>query len=128
MQSFAVTIDEVERKTGIDFYHALPDGIEEKIESSIDVSKWSFRSSSRSSGSSSYKTKQEKLKGQAKININTASRSELMKLPRIGPKTADKIIAYRSIHGSFFSLNDLQKVKGIGQKTVEKLSLYAKVY
>jgi len=128
LQSFAVSIDEVERKTGIDFYHSLPDEIENQIESSIDVSKWSFRSSSRSSGSSTYKTKQEKLKGQPKININTASKSELMKLPRIGPITADKILAYRSIHGSFYSLNDLQKIKGIGPKTVERLKPYAAVY
>jgi len=128
LQSFAVTIDEVERRTGIDFYHALPDVIEKQIESSIDVNKWSFRSSSRSSGSSTYKTKQEKLKGQPKININTASRGELMKLPLIDPKTADKIIAYRNIHGSFHSINELQKIKGIGPKTVEKLRPYAIVY
>ena len=128
LQSFAITIDEVERKTGIDFYHALPDGIENQIESTIDISKWSFRSSSSSSGSSTYQTKQEKLQGQPKININTASKSELMKLPGIGTVTADKIIAYRSIHGSFRSLNDLQKVKGIGPKTVEKLKPYARVY
>ena len=62
------------------------------------------------------------------ININTASKSELMKLPRIGPVTADKIIAYRSIHGSFYTLNDLQKIKGIGPKTVERLKPYAAVY
>jgi len=128
LQSFAVTIDEVERKTGIDFYHSLSDEIENQIESTIDVNKWSFRSSSSSSGSSTYKTKQEKLKGQPKININTASRSELMKLPRIGPITADKIIAYRRIHGSFYSLNDLQKIKGIGPKTVERLKPYVVVY
>ena len=128
LKSFAVSIDEVERKTGINFYHSLPDGIENQIESTIDISKWSFKSSSSSSGSSTYKTKQEKLKGQPKININTASKSELMKLPRIGPITADKIIAYRSIHGSFQSLNDLQKVKGIGPKIVAKLKPYARVY
>ena len=128
LKSFAVSIDEVERRTGIDFYYSLPDEIENQIESSIDVSKWSFRSSSRSSGSSTYKTKQEKLKGQPKININTASRSELMKLPSIGPKTADKILAYRNTYGSFRSLDDLQKIKGIGPKTVEKLKLYAIVY
>ena len=124
LQSFAVTIDEVENRTGIDFYHSLPDGIEEQIESTIDINKWSFRSSSRSSGSSTYKTKQEKLNGQPKININTASKSELMKLPRIGPKTADKIIAYRNTYGSFRSVDDLQKIKGIGPKTVDKLRLY----
>jgi len=125
LQSFAVTIDEVERRTGIDFYHALPDGIEEQTESTIDINKWSFKSSSRSSVSSTYKTKQEKLKGQAKININTATRSELMKLPSIGPKTADKILVYRNTYGSFRSLDDLQKIKGIGPKTVAKLRVYA---
>jgi len=127
IQSFAVTIDEVERKTGINFYHSLPDKIEEQIESNIDIGKWSFRSSKSYSGNSTYKTKQEKLKGQAKINVNTASRSELMKLPRIGPKTADKILAYRNTYGSFRSLDDLQKIKGIGPKTVAKLKLYAVV-
>jgi len=127
LQSFAVTIDEVENRTGIDFYHSLPDEIENQIESSINVNKWSFRSSSYS-GSSTYKTKQEKLQGQPKININTASRSELMKLPRIGPVTADKILAYRNSYGSFRSLNDLQKIKGIGPKTVEQLKPYATIY
>ena len=127
IQSLAVTIDEVERRTGINFYYSLPDKIEEQVESNIDISKWSFRSSSRSSGSSTYKTKQEKLKGQAKINVNTATRSELMKLPRIGPKTADKILAYRNSYGSFRSMDDLQKIKGIGPKTVVKLKLYAVV-
>ena len=128
LQSFAVTIDEVERRSGINFYHELPDKIEEQIESNIDISKWSFKSSSRSSGSSSNKTKQEKLEGQAKININTATRSELMKLPRIGPVTADKILAYRNTYGSFRSLDDLQKINGIGPKTVEKMKVYAIVY
>lgn len=47
LSSFATTIDEVEHRTGIDFYHALPDDIEEYIESTVDVSKWSLRSSSR---------------------------------------------------------------------------------
>ncbi len=128
LQSYAVTIDEVERVTGIDFFHALDDAIEEQIESTLKVSQWSFRSSSTySSGSSAYQTKQEKLAGKARINVNTASRSELMQLPRVGPATADKIIAYRKVHGPFRSLNDLQKIKGIGPKTVEQLKPYAAV-
>ena len=43
LESYAVTIDEVEYRTGIDFYPSLPDKIELQIESSINVSKWSFR-------------------------------------------------------------------------------------
>jgi len=42
LQSFAVTIDRVESVTGIDFFVDLPDGIEEQVESNLDVSKWSF--------------------------------------------------------------------------------------
>jgi endonuclease G len=124
LKSFAVSIDEVERRTGIDFYHLLPDEIENQIESTIDISKWSFRSSSSGSGSSTYRTKQEKLQGQPKININSASKTELMKLPGIGPKTADKIMTHRIIFGKFKSINDLEDVKGIGPKTMEKVKPY----
>ena len=37
----AVTIDEVERVTGIDFFHALPDDVEKQAESTIDKAVWS---------------------------------------------------------------------------------------
>lgn len=42
LQSFAVTVDEVERVTGIDFYPALPDEAEEIIESEMRTSDWNF--------------------------------------------------------------------------------------
>ncbi|MCP4647278.1 MAG: DNA/RNA non-specific endonuclease [bacterium] len=42
LQAYAVTINELEETTGIDFFPALPDDIEEKLESSIDLSAWSF--------------------------------------------------------------------------------------
>lgn len=57
----------------------------------------------------------------APININTASATELEKLPRIGPKMAQRIITYRTQHGPFRRKEDLMKVKGIGKKTFEKL-------
>lgn len=34
------TIDEVENLTGIDFFHALPDGVEDSVESSVDIKFW----------------------------------------------------------------------------------------
>ena len=128
IQSFAVTIDEVERKTGIDFFHALPDDVEEQIESNLAIDKWSFRSTKGYSGSSTYTTKYEKLEGQPKINVNNASKGELMRLPGIGDKLSDKIIAYRSVYGGFRTIDDLKSVKGIGVKTVAKLKPYATVY
>ncbi|MDD4146120.1 MAG: helix-hairpin-helix domain-containing protein [Clostridia bacterium] len=56
-----------------------------------------------------------------KININTASREELMKLSRIGPAIADRIIAYREKEGSFRKIEDIKKVSGIGEVTFAKL-------
>lgn len=41
MQKAAVTIDEVERITGLDFFSALPDSIESEVESQCDFPLWS---------------------------------------------------------------------------------------
>ena len=43
LYEFVVSIDEIEQKTGIDFFNELPDDLEEKLESSKDYKNWSFR-------------------------------------------------------------------------------------
>lgn len=43
LYEFVVSIDELERKTGIDFFPALPDDIETKLEASTSYKEWSFR-------------------------------------------------------------------------------------
>jgi len=55
------------------------------------------------------------------ININTATAALLERLPGIGPKTAERIIAYRAAHGRFNSVDALRNVKGIGPKKLAKL-------
>jgi len=54
-----------------------------------------------------------------KININTAPLEELIKLDRIGPKYAQRIIDYRENVEPFKTPEDIMKVKGIGPKTLE---------
>jgi comEA protein len=55
------------------------------------------------------------------VNINTATRDELMELPGIGASMADRILQYRSDHGAFSLPEQLRKVKGIGTKKFGKL-------
>jgi endonuclease G len=52
LSKYAVTIDSVEALTGIDFFPALPDSLENALESKIDLSKWSFITSSDSTADS----------------------------------------------------------------------------
>ncbi|SHI47845.1 competence protein ComEA [Clostridium amylolyticum] len=55
------------------------------------------------------------------ININTATKEELKKLPSVGDVTADKIIAYREKNGGFKTIEDIKKVDRIGESTFNKL-------
>jgi len=57
-----------------------------------------------------------------KIDLNKAGQSDLVKIPGIGPVTANRIIVFREANGVFKSINELEKVKGIGKKTVLKIS------
>lgn len=55
------------------------------------------------------------------IDLNTASASELERLPGIGPVTARKIVEYRQAHGGFSSIDELMAVKGIGPKKLAEV-------
>jgi len=55
-----------------------------------------------------------------KININNASKEQLMTLKGVGEEIADRIIEYRKAQ-PFKTIEDLMNVKGIGQKRFEKL-------
>jgi len=58
---------------------------------------------------------------QSSVDLNKASAEELMTLKGIGPKTAERIIAYRQEQGPFQTVDQLVMVKGIGNAKFEKL-------
>ena len=62
-----------------------------------------------------------------RIDLNTASREELMTLPGIGEAKAGQIIAYREKNGRFETIEDIMKVPGIKDAGFEKLKEYITV-
>ncbi len=61
------------------------------------------------------------------VNINTATKEELQKLPGIGESTANKIITYRNENGKFKSIEDIKNISGIGDAKFETIKNYIKV-
>lgn len=56
-----------------------------------------------------------------KININTATQTELETLPGIGTSTALKIINYRNEKGKFTKAEDIKNVSGIGDSKYNQI-------
>lgn len=59
-----------------------------------------------------------------KMDINTASKTQLMELPGIGEVIAEQIIAFRSINGPFYSVEQLLDVEGIGKVRLQQIEEY----
>ena len=58
------------------------------------------------------------------IDINRATLEELVLVPGIGEKTADRIVEDRQLNGMFRKLEELTRVKGIKEKRLEKFRKY----
>ena len=59
-----------------------------------------------------------------KVNLNTATKEELMELPGIGAAKAASILAYREANGSFTKIEDLMKIEGIKEGVFSKIEDY----
>lgn len=62
-----------------------------------------------------------------KVNLNTATAEELMTLPGIGQSKAEKIVFYRTEHGSFASVEELMNVEGIKEGVFNRVKDSIKV-
>ena len=60
-------------------------------------------------------------KKDTKININTATQTELEEITGIGPSLAQRIIEYRESNGKFKNIEELKNVSGIGDKKFESM-------
>ena len=70
------------------------------------------------------KGEEKKLPAENSININSAGKDELMSLPGIGEKTAQKIIDLRTERGKFEKMEELKDVKGIGEAKFNKIKKF----
>jgi competence protein ComEA len=53
------------------------------------------------------------------VSLSSYTCAELETLPRVGPATAARIIAWREANGPFASVDDVLAVSGIGPATLE---------
>ncbi|MDB4995266.1 MAG: putative transport competence protein [Myxococcaceae bacterium] len=53
--------------------------------------------------------------------LNLANTDDLRRLPGIGPKRAEAILALRTKIGRFHNVEELLRVKGIGRATLRRL-------
>jgi competence protein ComEA len=62
-----------------------------------------------------------------RVDLNRATRAELLQLPGIGESLAKRIEEYRLEHGRFRQVNDLIEVHGVGPATLERLRPWIQV-
>ncbi len=55
------------------------------------------------------------------LDLNRAGPAELDALPGIGPVLAGRIVAHRTAHGPFRTVDELLAVPGIGPRSLERL-------
>ncbi|HTX91884.1 MAG TPA: ComEA family DNA-binding protein [Anaerolineales bacterium] len=62
-----------------------------------------------------------------RVNINSATVTELDTLPGIGPTTAQSIVDYRLENGPFLTIQDIENVPGVGPATYADIQDYITV-
>ncbi|BGE82285.1 helix-hairpin-helix domain-containing protein [Staphylococcus petrasii] len=108
--------------TQINLSERLTDQKMINVPSKNDANKTS--SSQTSSENINGKTSTQNAPTQNKVNLNTATESDLLNVPGIGPTKVKEILEYKQKNGQFNSVDNLKEIKGIGGKTFEKIKDY----
>ncbi len=61
------------------------------------------------------------------ISLNLGTKEDFIRLPSVGPATAELILAYRTERGNFRTLEELMNVHGIGETRFDKMKRYLKL-
>jgi comEA protein len=93
-------------------------------EASIPEDKNSVRKQVLELKDRSYNTTTKKELAEKSINLNTASKEDLMNISGIGEKTAGNILTYKEKNGKYRTLEELMNVKGIGEVKFTKFKKY----
>jgi competence protein ComEA len=77
--------------------------------------------------SASLEEVEDEARDSLQVNINTADTEELDELPEVGPATAESIVEYRRVNGSFRTVDELEEIPGIGPATLEEIKPFATI-
>ena len=72
-------------------------------------------------------TAEGRAQSDGRVDINSASVTELMMLPGIGSAKAEAIVVYREEYGAFSSIEDLMNIPGIKEGVVRQIREHIKV-
>jgi competence protein ComEA len=93
----------------------------------ISASETAARTAPEPSGSAAIQTARVRASADDPVLLNTATEADLRRLPGIGPKRAEAILALRARLGRFHAVEDLLKVKGLGRATLKRLRPFLRV-
>ena len=102
--------------------------INDKLEKNILIIDENNNANIKDNSKQKSKTEENEDKTEDKlININEATKEDLLKLTGIGESKAEAIISYREENGDFIDIEDIKNVPGIGDSLFEKIKEYITV-